>query len=559
MQNLLPLMTEQQEPGVPKKKRIESSGSGIGSPRLSHESCNIVSRVLGTAKNLRAAFSKRQCRQPRQMQTQKCVGQTPLQPALFPLSLCGTFLAVVWLALLPLGIFAADLTSVGTDLRVSNDGRHLIRKGDGQPFFLLADTVWNATHLLDRDDMVFYLDRRAAQGFNTIFFSGVSESGGNEANAYGDTPYVNDDFSKPHVTSGNSPANAQEYDFWDHTEFFIQECARRGLYAALNPIYADWYVKDGHVTKANAEQVGRFWGERFGRHANVIWVMGGDIRPDFKPEHLEIHRLMARGVTLGACGREDYGALLMTYHPRANHTSEWFHNDPWLDFNMQQTGQADRPSYEMVSKDYGRSPAKPVLDIEPWYEAHPHRIRFGNRLATDFDIRKRAYWAVFAGACGHGYGEASVMLLWRPGDRAFQDTEVIPWKQALDRPGGLQLKYLRRLMESRPMLDRVPDQSLLAYDAMEFNDRIQATRGKDYAMVYSTSGSRIDVHLGRISGEQVRAWWFDPRTGEARDLGTRPNRGDAGFQPPSLGLGHDWVLVLDDASKNYPSPGALKK
>ncbi|MGH9428788.1 MAG: putative collagen-binding domain-containing protein, partial [Terriglobia bacterium] len=90
-------------------------------------------------------------------------------------------------------------------------------------------------------------------------------------------------------------------------------------------------------------------------------------------------------------------------------------------------------------------------------------------------------------------------------------------------------------------------------------DRIQATRGKDYAMVYSTSGSRIDVHLGRISGEQVHAWWFDPRTGEARDIGTRPNRGDASFQPPSLGLGQDWVLVLDDASKNYPPPGTSKK
>ncbi len=29
-------------------------------------------------------------------------------------------------------------------------------------------------------------------------------------------------------------------------------------------------------------------------------------------------------------------------------------------------------------------------------------------------------------------------------------------------------------------------------------------------MIYSTSGNRIDVHLGRICGASVRAWWFDP-------------------------------------------------
>jgi Putative collagen-binding domain of a collagenase len=108
------------------------------------------------------------------------------------------------------------------------------------------------------------------------------------------------------------------------------------------------------------------------------------------------------------------------------------------------------------------------------------------------------------------------------------------------------------------MLDRVPDQSLLTGDAMEMNDRIQATRGKVYAMIYSTSGSRIEVHLGRISGEELYAWWFDPRSGEARDAGMHPNRGKVSFQPPSLGLGHDWVLVLDDASKNFPRPGNAK-
>lgn len=477
------------------------------------------------------------------------------------------FLSVILVVGLPLGSRAADQSPTSTGLRVSDDGRHLVQIQDGQPFLLLADTVWNVTHVLNREDMVFYLDRRAAQGFNVIFFSGISERGGKEANAYGDTPYVNDDFLRPAITPGNDPNDPEQYDFWDHLDFFIHECVKRGIYAAMNPVYASWYVRDGHVTQANAEGLGVFWGQRYGRESHIIWVLGGDIAPDFEPQHLDIYRRMARGIAVGATGKEDYSTLLMTYHPPgqsqplwARTSSKWYHDEPWLDFNMLQTGQADYSAYDLVRADYERTPAKPVFDGEPWYEAAPHRIRPGNRMASDFDVRKRAYWSVFAGACGHTYGENSVMLLWRAGDQAFHDTEVIPWKQALDRPGGLQLKYLRRLIESRPMLDRVPDQSLLTREAgMEFNDHIQGTRGKDYAMIYSTSGSRIDIHLGRITGKEVRAWWFDPRTGEAKDIGLRPNRGEARFQPPSLGLGQDWVLVLDDASKNYLPPGQPQK
>lgn len=494
------------------------------------------------------------------------MSKTCLSPTLYRHRFAGWVWVVVLAVGLPVGGRAADPSPASTGLRVSDDGRHLVRKQDRRPFFLLADTVWNIIHLLNREDMVFYLDHRAANKFNGVFFSAISESGGSGPNAYGDKPFIDDDFLSPAITPGNDPKDPEQYDFWDHLDFFIHECAKRGIYAAMNPIYASWYVRDGHVTHANAERFGSFWGQRYGRDPNIIWVLGGDIAPDFKPQHLEIHRGMARGIAAGATGKEDYSTLLMTYHPPGQSkpswertSSKWYHDEPWLDFNMLQTGQADYSAYELVRADYQRTPVKPVFDGESWYEAHPHKIRPGNRMASDFDVRKRAYWSAFAGACGHTYGEGSVMLLWRAGDQAFHDTEVIPWKQALDRPGGLQLKYLRRLIESRPMLDRVPDQSLLAYDAMEFYDRIQATRGKDYAMIYSTSGSRIEAHLGRITGKEVRAWWFDPRTGEAKDIGVHPNRGEASFQPPSLGIGQDWVLVLDDASKNYPPPGKSKK
>ena len=34
------------------------------------------------------------------------------------------------------------------------------------------------------------------------------------------------------------------------------------------------------------------------------------------------------------------------------------------------------------------------------------------------------------------------------------------WQQAMNLPGANQMKYVRRLIESHPMIERVPDQSI---------------------------------------------------------------------------------------------------
>jgi hypothetical protein len=103
------------------------------------------------------------------------------------------------------------------------------------------------------------------------------------------------------------------------------------------------------------------------------------------------------------------------------------------------------------------------------------------------------------------------------------------------------------------MLDRVPDQSLIT-NALGANDRIQATRGNDYLFVYSAQGKPFTLNLGKISGTEVAASWYDPRTGETKDAGRFANRGKKLFTPPGSGYGQDWVLIADDASKKYSKP-----
>ena len=64
--------------------------------------------------------------------------------------------------------------------------------------------------------------------------------------------------------------------------------------------------------------------------------------------------------------------------------------------------------------------------------------------------------------------------------------------------------------------------------------------------------------MGKITGARAKAWWYNPRTGTSAAIGTFENHGVWEFTCPSEGFGSDWVLLLDDASKDYPPPGAVK-
>jgi hypothetical protein len=149
------------------------------------------------------------------------------------------------------------------------------------------------------------------------------------------------------------------------------------------------------------------------------------------------------------------------------------------------------------------------------------------------------------------------------------DAGVLSWRGALDRPGANQMIHLRRLIESRPFFDTVPDQQLISQPSWvvgTLDMRLQARRDVQgrFALIYSTSGSGIRVDLSRFNGDAVSAWWFEPRTGKNCDAHGAPiatpfihlpTTGIQHFQPPTSGPDNDWVLVLDTINNNFPPPG----
>jgi len=443
-------------------------------------------------------------------------------------------------------------------LKVSDNHRFLVH-ANGRPFFYLGDTAWELFHRLNREEADRYLENRARKGFTVIQAVAVAEVDGHSAqNAYGHLPFSDMDPARPAVTDG--PAN----DYWDQVDYIVYKAESLGLYIGFLPTWGRYWhdkVKDGKplFTEANAQTYGEWLGKRYKDRA-ILWILGGDRNVENEQQKAVI-RAMARGLRQG-----NGGTHLITLHPTGGQgSSQWFHEDDWLDFNMRQNGHvAEFAPYAKTRADYDRIPVKPVIDGEPLYEDHPVSFNpkdFGHSISAD--VRRPLYWDLFQGAFGHTYGHHSVWQMYAPGREPINGP-LMPWYEAIDQPGAGQMQFGRWLMESRPFLTRVPDDSIIVPTEVKTSVpgsgryRMTATRDSDgsYAMVYSPAGRKFKVRMDKVTGGKVKAWWFDPRTGEAKAIGEFPNTGEREFMPPDPGEQFDWVLVLDDASKRYRAPGA---
>lgn len=412
-------------------------------------------------------------------------------------------------------------------LRVSADGRRLEK--DGKPFFWLADTAWELFRRLDRPATQTYLARRAAQGFNVILASAFSEfSQRNEPNAYGQRPFLQE----------GDPLSANP-DYLAHIDWVLAQAGQLGLTVGLLPAWGDKvFERPGNrnaiLNRSNAAEYGRRLAARLGGHKNLLWVLGGDRNAS---GYEAVWTQMAKGIR----GAEKFRHL-MSFHPNGRHSaSQWFQEAAWLDFVLLQSGHnlRDNPVHEMVRADYSRKPVKPIIDGEPAYEGHWVDWKQEKGVFTATDVRRHAYWAVFAGAAGHTYGGQGIWGFFAPGEGPPTEQAKVSWQEALEYEGALQLVYLRRLVEG---LALAPAQDWLASGQGFGAEYVALARSPRTLLVYTAQERPYVLRLGRMPGETLRLSWFNPRDGQRQRGGTLPNNGMREVRPPS---GEDWVLVAE--------------
>ena len=436
-------------------------------------------------------------------------------------------------------------------LKVSQNGRYFMDQY-GKPFFYLGDTAWTLFKRLDHEEVDEYFKNRIAKGFNLI--QAYVLRGLEVTNIYGHTPLVD-----------NNPTKFDK-DFFGNIDYIVNRANELGLVMGLVTTFGEHVRKGRNVGErfkreeqifnvSNAYEFGRLLGKRYKDNC-VIWLLGGDRIPT---EDMDVWDAMGRGLKAGSKGTQ-----LVSFHGSGHRespsSSYWFHNHEWLDFNTIQSGHGWAiPNYGDVLHDYGLKPVKPTLDMEARYEDHPDR-RTNRGIMGAHQAREAAYWAVLAGAAGHGYGNNNVWQMHDENKVYSMNDYTFPlltpnenWRTAIDSEGAFGIGYMRKLLELRPWYRLVPDESVIAAGQGEEEDHIQAARAEDgsFIIAYLACGNSVDIHMDKITGEKVKTQWYNPREGTFTYVGQFARAGVRKFTAPSSGEQEDWVLVLEDAGKNY--------
>ena len=129
--------------------------------------------------------------------------------------------------------------------------------------------------------------------------------------------------------------------------------------------------------------------------------------------------------------------------------------------------------------------------------------------------------------------------------------DVKTWYQALKDPGFSQMKHLKHLMLCFPYFERVPDQSIIYGNNGKQYQRVIATRGKDYMLVYNYAGNEMRIDFRKISGKTKQVYWMDAATGYLQYIGEAANK-IVTIRPEQAREGiNDGVLIVFDSDKSY--------
>ncbi len=436
------------------------------------------------------------------------------------------------------------------------DGSRIIQHQDGTPFLWLGCTAWGMTEWLPREDVDLYLDDRQSKGMNVVqlcLFWGKRVDYPTKFTANPENPYGHKALEEtdglpnplnPAVVEGGSPTAPNDY--WDHVDYCLNAIEQRGMVAAVLPFWGRRYVNTTHTdqslqvfTDANIKQYGEFLGKRYGDRPNIIWVNGGDVAADTGGDFLPTYRLLAEGLVKGVTGEDvawdqehsAWDEVLMTYHPSGaplRNSSEWFHTDPWLDFNMIETHVSRDQLPAAVRQDVRLTPVKPTVMGEGHYEG---TTGYNGKFANAIHIRRQAYQTFFCGAAGHTYGghfaEDGSGPLFAPTNN---------WKPLLDMPGAGQMVFLRSFLEEHDWWAWQPADEVIVAGRGEGELEKVAVRFGESLLVYFPENS--EAELNWHGAETAR--WYNSQCGEYV-----PGKvsGSAQYIPPG-GL-EDGILILN--------------
>ncbi len=417
-------------------------------------------------------------------------------------------------------------------LVLSNNRRYLMHL-DGTPFFWLADTAWNGIIRATVDEWKEYLQFRKEQGFTVIQFVMTHWRGG-PCDIKGERAY-----------EGRDKIEKLNVDFFKRIDPKFAMINKYGLVAAPVLLWAfpDDISPGSNLTNEEALLLARYLIARYGAYI-VVWILAGD--GDYRGKKAERWKWIGKKLFLGR------NKQLVTIHPMGKH---WilheFINEEWYNIVGYQSGHGvSEEDLEWLclgppSKDWRLKPPRPIINLEPNYEAHlAYRIY---KPITAYMVRRAAYWSLLvAPPAGVSYGTNGIWYWARKPEEPINHPRAgtaIPWREALKLPGAKQMSILKKIFLSIPWWELLPDPKFLIEQPGMKDIRlfIGAARSENrrLAIIYTPKEQDLKLNLSQLK-LPLKVIWINPRTGEKIEGGILSAK-FAVLKPPGQG---DWILLL---------------
>jgi hypothetical protein len=414
---------------------------------------------------------------------------------------------------------------------------HFFEYSDGTPFLWIGDTWWNWTkkniHFETFKELV---DDRSRKGFNIgqLFIPG---NGGQESSSLDLTYTIPDTTHLRKIEEMIRYANSRGITVWIH----------------------GWWIRENLNTRISEENIKRWWRyliHRFGAY-NVIWVMAGEYNMyNYGGFPLDFWKDLGRMIN-----EEDPYERIISVHntppfwdggadaPQWS-TGSVLHGEEWLDYNQCQVGHG-RYANEMIpmiiSADYNRNPAKPVVVTEPWYE-------FVEGNPTGMDIRFAAWSSILSGSAGHTYGGGHVWWAHVPESPASQGSwplEVGFDRTTYDYEGAVSMGILANFFKEIEWWNMEPHPELILEYPQPF---CLARPGEEYLIYLRYGGSPV-INLKTDANEKEYSFfWFNPASGTRTETQVIKGKEFIRLNCPEMYPGvtdlRDWVLYIKSNDNN---------
>lgn len=426
--------------------------------------------------------------------------------------------------------------------------KRFLTYADGTPFFWLGDTHWAFAYQerwgeSNHPDMKCMFrgmaDRRAEQGY-TVYQTNLRSDPSRDA---GRSKYWVDG------QLGKLPA----------VEFYQNELDRRMYYLAdlglVNALGLCWFMsimQGAELWKNHA----RYMIARYGA-LPMCWTLVGETA-GYSAATRQQFIDGWREVALYIEATDSYGNLQTAHYDNIRPFSDYYYDEDWFDFTLNQAGHGDFPVQASDFQTYRREhPDKPFIEGESLYEFCSTLEAHGTRLCTPAMVRRVAYTAIQLGACGYTYGAQGIWdNVWEPAPEPNPFNTFnkfnIPWYTAIDGEGGAQMGLMKKFYEEENFTELTPIAvaTVSPFGVSGENSTVDmfshlATSNEDrtHLIVYYNEMTRGGCRISQLTEGTYTAEWFDPRTAERTAIGEFTPV-DGCYDAPARAKGGDWVLVI---------------